>query len=132
MTVREWLHALYVPVLMGDEKAVRRTARRLFFCYGLVSHVFCHRPSLLLRFPLFTVCHRLPRKEADDLLSLALSDFAGEVLSSDRQPLLVLCGNAALPPDVAPLESKYLVCREDGLSDLFARLIQTTQGEQPL
>lgn len=132
MTAREWLRALYVPVLIGSGKAVRQTAGRLFWCYGLVSHVFCHRAPLFLRFSLFTVCHRLPRENSHDFFALALSDFADDVLAADRQPLLILCEDAPEWSALAPLESKYVVCREDHISDLFAHLIQSTQGEQSL
>lgn len=132
MTAREWLHTLYVPVLIGNAGAVRQTARRLFLCYGLVSHVFYHRVPLLLRLSLFRVCHRLPNDDTREFLTLALSDFADDVLAADRQPLLVLCGDTPELPKLALLESKYVVCREDRISDLFARLIQSTQGEQSL
>lgn len=131
MTAREWLHTLYVPVLVGESKAARQTARRLFFCYGLISHLFGYRLSWLSRLAPFTLCHALPRP-VDDILTIALSDFANDVIAADRQPLLILCQGAPDPSAFAALESQYLICHEEQLPDLFARLIQSTQGEQSL
>ncbi len=131
MTAREWLHNLYVPVLVGEPRAVRQTARRLFFYYGLVSHLFAHHIPFLSRLAPFMSCHNLPRS-TNDILSFALSDFADEIILSDRQPLLILCQDAPEVPNFAAMECKYLICREEQLPELFANLIQFTQGEQSL
>ncbi len=132
MTAREWLHTLYVPVLVGDSRAVRQTARCLFWCYGLVSHVFSQHHPVLLRLLPFTVCHHVPRSSANDISVIALSDFAGDVLEADRQPLLILCDDTHDCSEFCTLESQYLICRKEQLPKLFAGLIQSTQGEQSL
>jgi hypothetical protein len=112
MMTRELIQSLYVPVLIGDRRTTARTARKLFWQYGLISHVFSLRPALLHRLTPWVICHPLPHGQTQLLSTLALSDFADEILNTDRQPLLFLCNadTATWSDDaLAPLECRYLI-----------------------
>lgn len=132
MVTRERLHIHYVLVLVGDHRATRRMAFQLFWQYGLICHVFSKLSSLMLRILPFTVYHPLPRECNGCVSTLALSDFAGDILETDRQPLLILCEGTPEELDIRALESHYVICHPEQLTDVLDRFIQSTQGEQSL
>ncbi len=104
----------FIPVIVGDKRGAR-TARRLFLQYGLSSHLFISRPSLLHRLTPWLICHRLPVSPSRDLTVLALCDLAAEIEAADRTPLLYLCDGA--PPlgneHLRLLEGCYIICHEN-------------------
>ena len=94
-------HKLYVPVLLGGGQAAARTARRLFFRYGVHSHLFSHRFSLRCRLPFWNECHRLPSTQQPSIVCMALLCFAEQLKEAEdgRTPLLLVC---ASPPSTLP------------------------------
>lgn len=131
MMTREMIPSLYVPVLIGHHRAIARTARRLFWHYGLISHSFSSRPTLLHHLTPWVICHSLPHA-AESLRALALSDFADEILRADRQPLLFLCStdSAEWSDDtLASLECRYLILHA---SSPIPPFILSPEGEQTI
>lgn len=102
----------FTPVIVGGKQGAR-TARRLFWQYGLCSHWFTPRITLLHRLSPWLICHRLP--VSPTLTVLALCDLAADIEVTDRTPLLYLCDDA--PPldgeHVRLLEGSYILCRQD-------------------
>ena len=116
----EQLRAQFVPIIVGSSSA-RSLAARLFFRYGLTSHILTSRPPLLRRLRPWLCVHPLPDRVGPDVLLLAVGDLAKELAAEDRTPLLFWCD--AEPP--APngeqrslLESQTILCDKDALDDL--------------
>lgn len=128
----EYLPSLYAPVLLGDGRDARRLARRLFWKYGLASHVLSSRKDILSRLTPWMVHHRLPERAGDDICTLALRHLAAELQSCDRQPILFLCDNgkwSLSSENLSYLESCYLVRRESDLFSLFEGTSSRAQGD---
>jgi hypothetical protein len=119
----EYLPSLYACVMLGDGRATRRLACRLFWTYHLTSHVLSPRKDILSRVTPWVIHHRLPEGATDEIATLALRHLAAELQGYDRQPILVLSPRVEdmlSEESLARLESCYLLCREDDLDALFA------------
>ncbi len=132
MTVHNLLPSLFAPVLIGCDRRVRRIGRRLFWQYGMLSHVFAeHFPLLCLLSP-WMICHPLPRGASSSLYEMALTDFAAEQQELDRTPLLFLTQDKHTPTfsdeQKRTLESSYLLC-PDADETIFSRLIAYQGGD---
>ncbi|MBR5797548.1 MAG: hypothetical protein IKY29_01205 [Clostridia bacterium] len=127
--------SLFVPVTLGSGRREIRAARRLFWQYGLATHMFGDRLPLFCRLTPWIVCHSLPHGLSDEFRAMALYDFAAEAQECDRQPLLIVCGEDAPPlseQDLALLESRYLICRERDLASLLAPALHSSEGGTPI
>ena len=80
-----------VPVLLGTSLEALQTARRYFKKYGIVSHIFCDRPPLSLRFSLCAKYHTIRHHAGDQLMVTALKDFAKQLGNADLILYLIPC-----------------------------------------
>ncbi len=121
--------SLFVPVIFSNKRDVIRTARRLFWQYGVTTHVFGERLPLFCRLTPWIVCHILPQGLSNEFCVMALYDFSVEILECDRQPLLIICGDTSFSEQhLALLESSYLICREHELASILTPEQHLSEG----
>lgn len=116
----EQIRGQFVPILVGGAGALP-LARRLFWRFGLTSHLLTAKPPVLRRLRPWLCVHVLPDRVGLDVLLVALGDLAGEIASEDRTPLLFWCEDEPLTLDDEHrllLESQLILCHEDKLDDL--------------
>ena len=89
--VNDILSGELIPVLLGDSPEANETARRMFRQYGVVSHVFCERVSLIRRFSLCMKFHTVQHTANERLLLEALTDFAKQLGNADVILYLIPC-----------------------------------------
>ncbi len=127
MTSAKFFRMQYIPVLWGGNRQALRVARRLFFRYGTVSHMFGTQFSFVCRHTPWLVCHKLPLEASPTIATLALTEFATEAESRDRIPLLFLFNEAPsciTPEQRSALETKYILCHA-GDEQLFPNSVLT-------
>ena len=73
----------FAPILLGDSRFARSVSRRFFSRHHIISHIFCNRVPFLRRFCLTAKYHTVNGFEKDELLLLALHDFAAGVQNRD-------------------------------------------------
>lgn len=71
------------PILLGNSSYSKSIARKIFGRYGMISHIFCGRVPFLRRFSLTAKYHSMVGFEKDELLLIALKDFAKGVQNRD-------------------------------------------------
>jgi|GEM_PF-1944967 len=71
------------PILLGNSSYSKSISKRIFSRHGMISHIFCNRVSFLKRFCLTAKYHPVGGFEEDELLLLALKDFAKGVQTRD-------------------------------------------------
>ena len=72
------------PVLLGNSGHSKAVSRQFFYRYGMISHIFCNRVSFFGRFFSLTAkYHPVNGFEKDELLLIALKDFAKSVQNRD-------------------------------------------------
>ena len=123
--------SLFVPVVLGGGRQTVGMARRLFWRYGMATHIFSDRLPLVYRLTPWIVCHALPQGLSNECCAMALYDFAVESLECDRQPMLLLCDDMPShlsEQHLALLESCYLVCRESDLAAMLAPALYSPKG----
>lgn len=119
METTELYRTQFVPVILGSGIHARKTARRLFWKYGLSSHLLATHIPLAARLCPWVICHKLTSPVSSELTLLALTDLAAEIEAADRTPLLCLGGHESPLSDeiMSALESNYILCRDDGLPE---------------
>ena len=80
------------PILLGDSGFARSVSRRFFSRYHVISHIFCNRVPFLRHFCLTAKYHTVTGFEKDELLLIALQDFAAGVQKRDLI-LYLISGN---------------------------------------
>ena len=132
MTLHDLLPSLFAPVLIGCDRQVRRLGRRLFWQYGMLSHVFAEHFPPLCRLTPWMICHTLPRGAAPALYEMALADFAAEQKALDRTPLLFYTqdkhGAVLSDEQKKTLEASYLLC-PDADETILSHLIAYQGGD---
>lgn len=93
--------------------ASRRVAARLFFCYGIRSHLIAREPSLSDKLWPFWQIDALPSRLPDDMLVAALTD-AARACRDDRLAVLYLSDSSFLLPYHEMLERYFVLRRADG------------------
>ena len=83
----QYLSGGLIPVILGDGTEARDVARDLHGRYGVLSHVFCRKPSLALRLSIYVKLHIVRKTPEEQLLLHALLDFARQLDHADR----ILC-----------------------------------------
>lgn len=89
--VHEVLSEEIVPVLLGYSPEMNETARRMFRKYGVISHVFCEKVPLPLRFSLCMKFHQIRHTVDERLMMDALFDFANQLENADVILYLIPC-----------------------------------------
>ncbi len=89
--VTDILSGELVPVLLGLSTEVMETARRMYNKYKVVSHVFCDRIPLALRFSLCVKCHTVKHTTNEVLMLRALLDFSEQLGNKDIILYLIPC-----------------------------------------
>lgn len=120
MAVPENFSAQFVPVLIGSTRQSGRLARRLFWRYGVTSHLFdtALRPGH--RLTPWLVCHKLTGALPSEVALLALTDLAHELEAADRTPILYLGSmrSELSKANIAALEACFILRDEaDGPID---------------
>lgn len=131
----EYLPSMFTCVTLSDTRRTRRLARRLFWKYGLTTHLLCCRISVFSRLAPWIVHHRLPEGAGDDICTLALRHLAADVLACDCQPILLIdpSGEKHLSPgSIVRLESCYLICHESDIDALLGGSTSLAQGDMPV
>ncbi|MBO5898150.1 MAG: hypothetical protein J6R04_03980 [Clostridia bacterium] len=116
----EQLRGQFVPIIVGGNGALS-LAGKLFWRFGLTSHLLTAKPPLLRRLCPWLCVHSLPDRVGYDVLLVALGDLASELAAEDRTPLLFWCADEPLSLDDERrllLEAQLIFCREDKLDDL--------------
>ena len=83
--MEEQLNRVLVPVLLGDGAQPVRIARGLHKRYGVLSHIYCSRPALLVHFCACVRVVRTPSYLRGELLCADLRAF------SEQYPDLLFC-----------------------------------------
>lgn len=110
--MEEILSGELVPVLLGVSHEANETARRMFRQYRVVSHVFCDRIPLPLRFSVCMKFHPIRHDAGDRLMVTALQDFAEQLDHADLIFYLIPCTEKyanLVWRNRAELESRYVV-----------------------
>ena len=129
----ELIPSLFVPVILGGDREAIRTAKRLFWRYGMATHLFGDCLPLYCRLTPWIVCHSLPQDLSSEFIAMALYDFAVEAQECDRQPLLIICNDLPFSKEeLALLESCYLICREDELAARLTPDQHLPEGGKPI
>lgn len=119
MQTTELYRTQFVPVILGAGIRARKTARRLFWKYGLSSHLLATHIPLAARLCPWVICHKLTSPVSSELTLLALTDLAAEIEAADRTPLL--CLGVSEPPlsdkFLSLLESNYILYRDNELPE---------------
>ena len=124
----QFLSGGLVPVLLGDDAHTRDVARDLHRRYGVLSHVFCHKPSMILRLSIYVKLHTVRATQSEALLIHALLDFARQLDHADRILCLIPCSSyyeELLQANQRELEAYFVLterkappCGEKGESDV--------------
>ncbi len=77
------------PILLGYSQRTREIAKRFFGSNRVISHVFCERIPLLHRFSLIMKFHTIHGFSRDELLLIALEDFADSVRNTETVLYLI-------------------------------------------
>ena len=132
MTLHDLLPSLFAPVLIGCDRKLCRLGRRLFWRYGMLSHVFAEQFPPLCRLAPWMICHTLPRGASSALYEMALTDFAAEQKVLDRTPLLFFTqdkhGAVLSDEQKKTLEASYLLC-PDADETILSHLIAYQGGD---
>ena len=110
------------PILLGDSAYTKAVSRQFFNRYGLISHIFCGRVPFLRRFCLTAKYHRVSGFDQDELLWIALKDFAAGVQNKDVVLFLIPGTEKALQfvkQNREKLESFFVLSSTQTLSQLI-------------
>ncbi len=110
------------PVLLENSDYAKTIARRFFERRGVISHIFCNRAPFLGRFSLVAKYHPVAGFEKDELLLIALSDFAASVQNRDVILYLIPGTRSArqfIQRNRAQLETDYVLADQASLSELI-------------
>ncbi|MBE6553718.1 MAG: hypothetical protein E7666_05180 [Ruminococcaceae bacterium] len=80
-----------IPVLLGISAEAHETAHRMYREYGVLSHVFCSRVPLAMRFNLCMKFHMIRHTAHEQLMLRALIDFAEQLGNADVILYLIPC-----------------------------------------
>ena len=111
----QYLSGGLVPVILGDGIEARDVARNLHSRYGVLSHVFCRKPSLSLRLSIYVKLHVVRKTLGEQLLLHALLDFARQLDHADR----ILC--------LFPTSSDYAELLRENREELEAYYVLTEE-----
>ena len=116
--MEEQLNRVLVPVLLGDGAQPVRIARGLHKRYGVLSHIYCSRPALLVHFCACVRVVRTPSYLQGDLLCQDLCTFAKEY--PDLLFCLIPCSDdykIFCTAHAAKLESYYVMVQPEQVQD---------------
>lgn len=89
--VTDVLSGELIPVLLGFSDEAVQTAHRMFRKYGVVSHVFCQKVPLSMRFSLCMKYHIVSSTHEEKLMVQALLDYASQLENADVILYLIPC-----------------------------------------
>ena len=87
----EILSGELVPILLGLSPEAWQVAHRLYHHYNVLSHVFCNSLPFPLRLSLCMKYHVIRHTSDEQLMLLALLDFATQMKNADVIPCLIPC-----------------------------------------
>lgn len=108
--MKEQLHRVLVPVLLGDSFLALRIALKLHKRYGVISHLYCTQPGLLAHLCSCVRIVRTPPYLQGELLCTDLRAFAKEY--PDLLFCLIPCteeGKVFCVTHAAELEAYFLI-----------------------
>ena len=114
------------PVLLGDSGYARSVSRAFFARQGILSHIFCNRVPFLRRFCLTAKYHAVAGFENEELLLIALRDFAAGVQNRDVVLYLIPGTDAArqfMEQNRAQLEPNFVLANQASLAGLLEKEI---------
>lgn len=122
--MKEQLNRVMVPVLLGDGAQAKSIARRLYRRFGVISHIYCARPSLFTYLLSYVRVVRTPDYLQGELLLEDLCTFAREypdllfclIPCTDAHKAFCLAHAASLEPYYVILQPEQL--QQDALSYL--------------
>lgn len=80
-----------IPVILGLSPEALQTAQRMYRRYNVVSHVFCNKLPLPLRFSLCMKYHVVHATEGEQLMLHALREFSEQLNHADVILYLIPC-----------------------------------------
>ena len=89
--VTDILSGELVPVLLGFSQETNETAQRMYRKYGVISHVFCDKRSLSMRFSLCMKIHTVKHTANEMLMMQALTDFSEQLGNKEVILYLIPC-----------------------------------------
>ena len=89
--VKDVLSGELVPVLLGFSAETNETAHRMYRKYGVISHVFCDKKSIAMRFSLCMKTHVIKHTADEMLMMQALADFSEQLGNKDVILYLIPC-----------------------------------------
>ena len=110
--VPEILSGELVPVLLGCSVHTAELSLKIFRRYGVVSHVFCNKIPLSLRFSAFLRFHKVGKTRGQALMTTALLDFAEQMGNADVILYLFPCSEEYVDflwDQQEALESRYVL-----------------------
>ena len=116
--MKEQLNRVLVPVLLGDGAQALKIARRLHRRYGVLSHLYCSRPSLGAYLCASVRVVRVPAFLQGELLLNDLCTFAAEY--PDLMFCLIPCTEDHehfCAAHAAELEAYYVILQPDQLKE---------------
>ena len=120
-----------VPILLGYSSVAQEFSQRLFWQYGIVSHVFCHKNPLPFRFSLSLKVHPVRATENERLLLDALCDFANQPENRDRILWIIPCTPACIElvnRNRSALERLAVLINRDDLERMIGQDIARNGG----
>ena len=114
--MKEQLNRVMVPVLLGDGAQAKGIARKLYRRFGVISHIYCTRPSLFTYLLSYVRVVRMPDYLQGELLLEDLCTFAREypdllfclIPCSDRYRAFCLAHAKELEPYYIILQPEQL------------------------
>lgn len=112
----------FSPIVIGNSGYARSISRRFFNRYGIFSHIFCERSTFLKRLSITSKFHQVDGFDREELLLIALEDFANSV--QDRDIILYLIPGTSkaahfIRRNRAKLESYFLVASPETMLRLL-------------
>lgn len=129
--MNEQLERVMVPVILGNNTEALTTARRLYRRYGVLSHLYCTRPSWFAYLLSYVRVVRTPDYLQGDLLLEDLCSFAREY--PDLLFCLIPCTEqyrAFCMAHAAELEPYYVIMQPEQLA--HGQLPYLTKEELPI
>lgn len=132
--VKDALEGELIPVLLGISAEVNDTAHRMYREYGVVSHVFCERVPIAMRFSLCMKFHVVSHTSDERLMIDALTDFANQLGNADVILYLIPCTEHyanIVWERCADLEGKYVIAsREEMYRVWFGEEVPTPKTKE--
>lgn len=110
------------PVLLGNSNYTKTVSKHFFERHGIISHIFCARMPFWGRFSLTAKHHTVAGFENDELLLIALLDFAAGAQNKDVILFLIPGTDSAgqfIRRNRERLEPHFVLADAQSLSELI-------------